>query len=83
MTKWNKIRAWINRDDGKIYQVGNKNLGALETIGWFLLILALLVCTLHDKAGIESTWVGWLSFFLGLILLFWSAKDEGENDDDK
>jgi hypothetical protein len=81
MTKWKKIRTWINRDDGKMYQVGNKNFGALEIIGWFFLILALLVYTLHDKAGIESTWIGWLSFFLGLVFIVWSFIKEKEDED--
>ena len=81
MAKRKEYKDWINRDDGKFFQIGNKDLGILEVIGYLLLVLALIIYLLHDKAGVESTWVGWLSLILGLILLFWSVKDEDEEDD--
>jgi hypothetical protein len=76
MTKFQKIRAWINRDDGKVYQIGNKNLGVSESVAYFLFILAMLVYVLHDKAGFKSTWVGWLSLVVGIILVVQSSSKE-------
>ena len=73
MSTWKNIRAWINRDDGRLYQVGNENLNAFEIIGYFLLIIALMVSLLHDKAGLESTWIGWVALFAGLGLAFYGT----------
>lgn len=61
MSRWNSIRAWVNRDDGKLYQIGNEELNVFETIEYFLLIVALVVSLVHDKAGLESTWIGWVA----------------------
>ncbi len=77
----NKLREWINRDDGKFYQIGNENLNVIEIIGYFLLVLSLVLYGLHQKAGLEATWIGWVSFLVGVVMVFYGGlKKEGSNE---
>jgi len=82
MSKFEKIRAWINRDDGEMYQIGNKKLGVAEVIGYLLCIVAMLVYLLHSKVGFEQTWVGWAALIVGFCLVTWSTSKEVNNEDD-
>jgi hypothetical protein len=82
MTRLTKLRAWINRDDGQMFQVGNRDLSAIETIGLLLLVSALIVKVLHDKAGFSATWIGWVCLVVGVVLvLFGVWKDEKRDGD--
>jgi hypothetical protein len=38
-----KIRQWINKDDGKWFQIGNENLNSLEIIGFGFMVLGFLL----------------------------------------
>ena len=50
----NKIRKWINKDDGKYYQVGNFSLTWLEILGAFIAIAGLVIWTAADKINASS-----------------------------
>ena len=63
MSYINKIRRFINKDDGKYYKIGNKNLNCVEIIGYFILIVGFLAYVLHDKAG-----VGHFSIYISLLI---------------
>ena len=65
--KFKSLREWINRDDGKHWQVGNHKLNFNEILGYGALIGALLIYLLNDKLGFQHTWVGWLLLFIGVI----------------
>jgi hypothetical protein len=43
MGNFSKLRQWVNRDDGRYYQVGNRNLGALEAVGLLTSICSLVL----------------------------------------
>jgi hypothetical protein len=80
MNKLSKIQSWINRDDGKFYKIGNENLNVFEIFGYLLLIAALITKLLHDKAGLDATWIGWVCLIMGAILAFYGAmKKQREN----
>ena len=72
MSGFSKLRQWVNRDDGRHYQVGNRDLGTLETIGYFICICSLFLWQLHSKTGVSSIWAygagvgGFLLALLGL-----------------
>jgi hypothetical protein len=56
MGNFSKLRQWVNRDDGRYHQVGNRNLGAFETAGLLTAICSLLLWQAHAKPGISSIW---------------------------
>lgn len=56
MSHFAKLRQWVNRDDGKLYQAGNRSLGAVETIGLLLFVSAIALWQIHVKAGISIIW---------------------------
>lgn len=81
MSIWKKFRTWINRDDGSQYQIGNRNLSNLEIFGYFLLIAALIIYLLHDKARFQETWVGWSFLVVGFALIVLGAPNEKNPDE--
>lgn len=50
------LRQWVNRDDGRLYQAGNRSLGAVETIVLLIFVSAIALWQLHVKAGISIIW---------------------------
>jgi len=54
MGNFSKLRQWVNRDDGRYYQVGNRNLGALEAVGLLTSICSLVLWQVHAELGISS-----------------------------
>lgn len=80
MSRWKKFRTWANRDDGSQYQIGNRNLSNLEIFGYFLLIAALIIYLLHDKAGFQETWIGWLFLAVGFVLTVLGAPNEKSDE---
>lgn len=81
MSRWKRIRTWANRDNGSQFQVGNRNLSFLEILGYLLNITALIIYILHNKAGFQETWIGWLFFVVGFILTVVGAPDEKNTDE--
>jgi len=57
----NKLRKWINRDNGKHYQIGNLNLCYLEILGYLLLISTFIVTALIKKELVSIPL--WLTIF--------------------
>ena len=70
MRERNKIRAWINKNDGKHFQVDNQNFNVYEVAGYISLILAFVVYLFHDKVDFQSAWLGWLFLCFGCSTLF-------------
>jgi hypothetical protein len=68
MTKRAKLRRWINRDDGRIYQADNRDLGVLEALGLFFVGTSALAWFLLPKMGLSSSWAG-ASALAGVVLL--------------
>lgn len=67
MSLLGRIRRWVNRDDGKLLQVGNTNLGWAEIVGMLLATGGLLLWQLHAEIGLSWIWVA-ASGALGLCL---------------
>lgn len=70
MNTFNKIRTWINKNDGKYFKVDNQIFNDYEAAGYISLILAIVVYLFHEKAGFESTWIGWLFLCFGCAGVF-------------
>ena len=56
MSRFAKLRQRVNRDDGKLYQAGNRSLGAVETIGLLIFVSAIALWQLHVKTGLSIIW---------------------------
>ena len=70
MSRFGKLRQWVNRDDGSLYQAGNRSLGVVETIGLLIFVSAIALWQLHVKAGISIIWplaTGSLGLVLAII----------------
>lgn len=77
MSRFSKLRQWVNRDDGRYYQAGNRNLSTLETIGLLICICSLFLWQLHSKIGLDSVWAygaGIGGFLLALFGLYRTRK---------
>jgi hypothetical protein len=74
MGRVSKLRQWINRDDGRYYQAGNRDVGTLEAIGLLTFVCSLFLWQLHSKTGLSGVWAygagvgGLLLAILGLHL---------------
>ncbi|MDR7068785.1 hypothetical protein J2X02_001602 [Pseudoxanthomonas japonensis] len=53
MERWSKLRVWINRDDGRLYQVGNASIGSLSILGGLAIIASLVLSQLHRHADLH------------------------------
>ncbi len=70
MSRFAKLRQWVNRDDGRLYQAGNRSLGAVETIGLLIFVSAIALWQLHVRAGISIIWplaVGGIGLVLAIV----------------
>lgn len=78
MSRFGKFREWINRDDGRLYQAGNRSLGAVETIGLIIFVSAIALWQLHVKAGISIIWsLAAGSIGLALAIVGGAGKNRG------
>lgn len=76
MGRFSKLRQWINRDDGRFYQAGNKSLGALEVVGLLIAVSSAALWQLHVKAGVNIFWaLGAGSIGLLLAIVGGAGKD--------
>ena len=73
MNGWDRMRAWMKRDGGKVFQIGNRRLNIFELLGYLLFVLSLVVYLLPDKPGFGATWIGWVSLFAGAVMVAASA----------
>jgi formate hydrogenlyase subunit 3/multisubunit Na+/H+ antiporter MnhD subunit len=67
-----KLRIWANRDDGRIFQVGNEDLTWKSVTGVLALIAAILLRGLQPTIGFSSVWQ-YVVAGIGTALLLWSA----------
>ena len=63
------IREKINKDDGKYFQIENRDLKLKEIVGYAFLVLAMLIYLIVDKLGFQQSWLGWIFLFIGIILV--------------
>ena len=72
MGRLSKLRAWLNRDDGRLFQVGNERIGVLTTVGGLGLVAALILWQLHKHTGVDTIWtiaagvIGFVLFAAGV-----------------
>jgi hypothetical protein len=67
----NKLRKWINRDDGKYYQVGNDDLNYLEILGGVLTICGLLLLVFMQKTDLDIPRWAVFATFAASLGLWW------------
>ncbi|WP_157074159.1 hypothetical protein [Pseudoxanthomonas mexicana] len=80
MERWSKLRVWINRDDGRLYQVGNASIGPLSILGGLAIIASLVLSQLHRHADLHVAWpiaVG----IVGVVLWFLGGSRDQRHDD--
>jgi hypothetical protein len=77
----NKLRRWINRDDGKYCQIGNENLNYLEVVGIVFMISGLLALPIkkHNLFDIPN-WVVYSMFACAFILSWVGISKKSKND---
>lgn len=63
-----RLRAWINRDDGRLFQVGNETLPKRTVFGVLSMVTAAVLALLWQRAGWHGAWSG-LFALLGLYCL--------------
>lgn len=68
MSNLAKLRRWINRDDGRVYQAGNRPLSGLEATGLLIAVGAIPLWQLHVKSGISDLWAFGVGA-VGLVLV--------------
>ncbi|UPG90206.1 hypothetical protein L2Y96_00095 [Luteibacter aegosomaticola] len=56
MSYLDDLRRRINRDDGKLFQVGNRPIGWAEGTGNLLFIGGIFLWQLHREAGVSGIW---------------------------
>lgn len=61
------LRERANRDDGRHFQVGTRQVGALEATGILLLVIGLALWQFHEKAELSIFWA--LGFGSGGLLI--------------
>ncbi len=74
MTHPQRWRRWLNRDDGKHYQIGNRDLTAFEIIGMLLMVSAGAGYLLQDKLGLELEVFTICALMLGGALSYLGIK---------
>ena len=62
----NRIRTWINRDDG-LLQVGNRDIGAVESLGYGLMAGSLLLFVILEVATVSAL-AGWSLVGIALVM---------------
>jgi len=62
------LRERANRDDGRHFQVGNRQVGALEAIGILFLVIGIALWQFHKKAELSIFWA--LGFGSGGFFIF-------------
>lgn len=80
MSKFEGLRAKINKDDGHYYRIGNRDLNAFEVAGYLLIVASMVMYLLHQKLGLGSAWLGWLFLSSGsLLVVFGVCRDYGSD----
>lgn len=80
MGRLSKLRAWINRDDGRFYQVGNRSIGPLSIMGGLSFVTALILSQLHRHLDLHVGWAIGVGI-AGLVLWCLSGIADDRRDD--
>lgn len=72
MGNTSKLRRWINRDDGRFFQVGNGPVGVWATLGALALVAGMVLWQLHTHLDIDGAFAI-VATGVGLILLCMGA----------
>jgi len=51
-----KLRRWANRDDGRLFQIGNEAISLVSLGGVFALVGALVIREIHPFGEASSGW---------------------------
>ena len=62
------LREQANRDDGRYFQVGNRQVGTLEVMDLLSLVMGLALRHFHERAGLDISWA--IGFGIGGSLIF-------------
>ncbi len=80
MSYLRELRRRMNRDDGKLLQVGNRPIGCIEGVGLLLFVGGICLWQLNAKTGLSEIWTavaGALGFLLCILGNAWRGKDSG------
>ena len=72
MNTFAKVRQWINKNDGKYFQVENEHYSLPHALGLLTLILGILIVARMLPQAIQSppsVWVGWAIIAAGTVLI--------------
>lgn len=72
MDRLTRIRHWINRDNGRLFRVGNGPISGATAMGFLSLVAALLMHLLHDATGLPGAYAA-ACLMTGGALLAWDA----------
>ncbi len=67
------FRNWINKNDGRYFQVDNLKLNLFEVVGYLLMIFSVMYYFLHEKVSVDQDWIGWTLLVIGLVLGIYGA----------
>jgi hypothetical protein len=56
VSNWSELRHRINRDDGKLIQVGNRPIVWVEGVGFLLFIVGVVLKQVHAEIGLNEAW---------------------------
>lgn len=74
-----KFRAWLDRDDGRFYRIGNESIGGLTTMGGLSIVASWVPWQLHRHVDMHLAWpiaVG----AAGAAFLSLGARSRGRSD---
>lgn len=73
----NKLRQWINRDDGRWFQIGNENLNTLQIIGYVFMVLGFLLFAVRQHLFPNiPTWIPFVALLMGFCCLYFGEPKE-------
>lgn len=72
MDRLTRMRHWINRDDGRLFRVGNGPISGATALGSLSLVAALLMHLLRDATGLPGSYAAACLTIAG-ALLAWDA----------
>ena len=77
-----KLRAWINRDDGRYYQVGNTKLRWYEIAGYLSVVVAVGLYGIPQMALLGFKQFSIIFLIAGAVLLIGGPLFFSEDDDE-
>jgi membrane protease YdiL (CAAX protease family) len=74
-----KLRDWLNRDDGRYFQVENRNLNWYEIVGILLSIVVVFLWHLNNKKIFSIPPLITVATFALAFLLSWIGIRKSDN----